>query len=400
MIRQHIRVIFLVFITFVLFGLEGVPAYAVDATPQAQDGGQGSSSGVTNLVAGYGSNRMGQSNQACQDGEGHCNFDLFSQSPSFSSNLFSSLYFNNLFKALAGGEVQDNTTAEGISTLLTATSKNQGDILDESLAIPGPIDSSGDFYSVDIKGKVKSEKAQKDSLNSRLESFSLHALINPLQYAEEKKQSNGELTGVDQKTNALNFIKYVSTQYSPTSVVDFGELNSADLENALKQSDVKQYISKIRQLVTTYSIGINNLTFLYNERVAEPTKNLGVNTPDLPQNLQDEASPLAIDHWMAMRRLTSSSKTDKKSWMAKVENATPATLQREMLYLLAEIRYELYKNRIVNERVLAAASANGIVNAEGNLQLQISSIRRSICNTKPLKGSGACPVSPTVGLGS
>jgi len=408
-ITKQMRVICLLSITLVLFCLGGIFG---EAFAQDQHGGGGGQqpavNGSANLVAGYGLNHW-----QCKDGKDDCtnrNYNLFTQSPSDSSNLLSSLYFNTLFKALAGklGRDQGNTTAAGVSTLLTATLANQGNIFKNSIAIAAPIDSSKNLYALVTKnndqGKLISEKIQPDQLASQLGPVNLYALIKPLQYEQATKKRNGNQLS-KQQTNALNFIKYVSTQYAPMTVVDFSKLGSpAAVETELKKIGVQQYISAVRQMAARYSIGINNLMFLYHERVATVSlKSLGFKQGDIPKallpkdskNKDDKVSPLAIDHWMATRRLISTSATDKKSWRAKIENATPATLQREMVILLAEIRKSLNDNKRVNERILAAVSVNVMEN-NSSAQLQIASLQRAICIPQStLLDSGACPPPPS-----
>lgn len=94
---------------------------------------------------------------------------------------------------------------------------------------------------------------------------------------------------------------------------------------------------------------------------------------------------------MATRRFTSSTDTQgkTKSWYNKIEHAGPATLQRENLMLLAEMRYELYKNRMINERILATLSTTELQNTE-NIRLQLANLKRIFCDQKPFKDTGAC----------
>ena len=79
----------------------------------------------------------------------------------------------------------------------------------------------------------------------------------------------------------------------------------------------------------------------------------------LPQNESVSENPLLTsqalsEFTMATWRLYNPADTDpsKKQWLDKINDASSATLQKEMVTLLAEINYQLYLNRQQEERLL------------------------------------------------
>jgi hypothetical protein len=172
-------------------------------------------------------------------------------------------------------------------------------------------------------------------------------LVRPTQYDE------------GQQTTAKNLLRFITGLASPPTAINFGKLSPKDREVAMQNTKVQQYLATLRTLTAVSSVGISNLYYLYAERV--PIKMDNPNPNDTNQK-QIEKSPLQMEQEMATRRLRDA------SWFAKMEAASPATIQREMLYLLAEIRFELFQNRMVNERLLATQSVIQVQNASATPQ--------------------------------
>ena len=74
--------------------------------------------------------------------------------------------------------------------------------------------------------------------------------------------------------------------------------------------------------------------------------------------LSGHQSQLSIEKDMATRRIKKYF-GETNSWYNKMEAANPVTVNREVAYLLAEMNYQLYLNRQIQERMLATMSAIG-----------------------------------------
>lgn len=171
-----------------------------------------------------------------------------------------------------------------------------------------------------------------------------------------------------QQHNAKEYVKYAAESTTNfASGLDLKALaNQPRLVSQLVNSDsYAEYQYKVRTLLAIRSILINSLNHLIAERT--PMKGLGAaaglaaNTP---------ASPLQVEAFRANRRaenlLTAQQKQLPKdqqpNWYTTVENASPATVQRETLIVLAEIEQQNYQAHLDRERILAAITALGLQN--------------------------------------
>jgi intracellular multiplication protein IcmX len=59
---------------------------------------------------------------------------------------------------------------------------------------------------------------------------------------------------------------------------------------------------------------------------------------------------------MATRRLFNTDPSQPSQWLTQINSSSPATVQKEMVALLAEINFQLYLNRQQEERLLLTNS--------------------------------------------
>ncbi len=116
---------------------------------------------------------------------------------------------------------------------------------------------------------------------------------------------------------------------------------------AKKTGPMKAYLAAIASYAAVQSVGMNTFLNLIAERTQQ--KDLGLYAGVKTMNGQPvlNASPLQVDTYNARRRIT------QPSWYNHVETASSSELQRENIYLLAEMRYEMYQNRMQLERLNA-----------------------------------------------
>lgn len=112
-------------------------------------------------------------------------------------------------------------------------------------------------------------------------------------------------------------------------------------------------------------------TSVLNQFVAERQKiaglgtKAGLKTPDPkdPSKMVDvkDASPLQVAAYIANHRVQS------KSWFNTVQNASPATIQRDTLIVLAEIEHQNFVARMQREKLLALLATMNISNEQAQL---------------------------------
>lgn len=120
----------------------------------------------------------------------------------------------------------------------------------------------------------------------------------------------------------------------------------------------------MRSMLAIRSIAIYTLNQLIAERT--PIKGLAAAaglhqkdkstlTPNEIDELnQHEASPLQVEAYQANHRI------QDPNWYASVANASPATVQRNILIVLAEIEHQNYEAHLDRERLLAAITASNL----------------------------------------
>lgn len=209
-----------------------------------------------------------------------------------------------------------------------------------------------------------------------LSQLNSNSLTAPLLYSTQSNKSSTSspsaqatsgLTAENQAQEAANFIRYVSGAVIPLSLPKQKELmdlyssaysksDSQSPADILAQKEAQGVISKYLAGLRTYaalnSVGLSNLYYIMARR--------------LPQNSTDDnknTTSQALNEFnMATRRFDPTGQADPK-WINKLNEASPATVQKEIAMLLAEINYQMYLDRQMQERLLLTNSALLLINA-------------------------------------
>ena len=167
---------------------------------------------------------------------------------------------------------------------------------------------------------------------------------------------------IDNK-NALILMQFVSGLADSV-----GPVSVQELKNNTGPIDVFQ--QKYGVYVAQQSVGVNTLFSLLDERLVQKGLGSQLGGP------QADMSPLALDQYMATRRLNVN---DPNGWLAQISNATPAQVNKEQLMLMAEMRYEMYLERRALESVQTLLAVQELQNNDSKknelnkLQASISS---------------------------
>ncbi|HAT1849156.1 TPA: type IV secretion protein IcmX [Legionella pneumophila] len=223
--------------------------------------------------------------------------------------------------------------------------------LPPALSQSGPV-----FYSYEYNKPIISQ------LNS-------NSLIAPLLLDTSSSQSgqNSGLTAKSQAQQALNFIRYASAQVTPPSLPKlsaYSELwNQATAKpNSEGYNEVQQkqaaatlsgYFNNLRVYAAQTSVGVSNLYYILSKRLPQ---NMGGN-----QNSSNITSQALNEFNMATRRLFDPTASNipgqpNQQWIKQINDASPATVQKEIAVLLAEINYQMYLDRQIQERILLTNS--------------------------------------------
>ncbi len=200
-----------------------------------------------------------------------------------------------------------------------------------------------------------------------------NSLIAPLLYSTDSpgqgtgsptppgQQSPG-LVAQTQVEEAANFIRYASGQVAPGTLPSLqsyttlyqtayppGKTTLTEAQQKQAQVTLATYLANLRIFAAQSSVGIGNLYYILSKRL--PQK-LGSNSDNSPILSSEAMSEFRMASW----RLFNSDFSQNKQWINQINNASSATVQKEIATLLAEINYQMYLDRQLQERILLTNS--------------------------------------------
>lgn len=204
-------------------------------------------------------------------------------------------------------------------------------------------------FAAEQEGTVKPDAATVANNNNF---FNFDNLIVPTAYTST------------QAVASKRYLQYLTQDFKPlTGGLNLSKLagkSPSDLKRFINSSAYQNYQLMIRSLMANRSIGLST----YNQLIAErtPIANLGTeagitSTPNMA------ASPLQVEEFIATHRANS------KQWYKQMAKASPATVQRETLFVLAEIEKQNYQAHLDRERMLAVLTALDMQSAKTNFLL-------------------------------
>jgi intracellular multiplication protein IcmX len=203
-----------------------------------------------------------------------------------------------------------------------------------------------------------------------------NSLFGPLLYATTSTASTTSsstetdtddgLTAQNQLQEANNFILYAAGLVTPPTLPKLSEFDktyqaattdSTDatsvLNKQLSQEKIGSYFTKLRSYAAQLSVPTGNLYAILAKRMSQSSDG------------SKQTSQALSEFKMATRRLydpstssnNSADNTDESNqWVTLINNASSATVQKEIAILLSEINYQLYVSNQLNERNNATLS--------------------------------------------
>ena len=207
-----------------------------------------------------------------------------------------------------------------------------------------------------------------------------NSLMGPLLYSNEStgqntgsptpSASNPGLQAQTQIEEAANFIRYASGAVVPGTLPSLqaytnlyntafppGKTTLTQAQQVQAQTTLLTYFANLRIYAAQSSVGIGNLYYILSKRL--PQK-LGTNT----DNSTIQSSQALSEFRMASWRLFNPDLSPNKQWINQINNASSATVQKEIATLLAEINYQMYLERQIQERLLLTNSIMLIQNTK------------------------------------
>lgn len=209
------------------------------------------------------------------------------------------------------------------------------------------------------------------SVEPYLSQLNVNSLLGPLLYNTSSNSNNStnasSNSGSNSGCNSSNtiglpnetqaqvaeaFVRYATNSITPPSMPQASEFATA-LSNAQNNGDptLANFLVLMRERAAQISVPVSNLYFMMQRR--------------LPQNNSNNLSQALAEFQQATWRLMnpnaqgssgSNSDSTAQQWTDLINNASPATVQKESALLLAEINYQLYLMRQFQERQLLTES--------------------------------------------
>lgn len=189
------------------------------------------------------------------------------------------------------------------------------------------------------------------------------------------------LTASSALEQALNFIRYASgaalplslpayKEYADTYAVAFEDSKAPPEKKITAQNQILTYLTNLRVYAAQTSVGISNLYYILSKRMKQDAGdgkgaysqalgeyNMATWRLSLPQ-MNTQGAGQGAD---AQQQQKNSS-----NWINQINNASNATVQKEIAVLLAEINYQMYLSRMQQERILLTNSLILLQNAKNN----------------------------------
>ncbi len=226
-----------------------------------------------------------------------------------------------------------------------------------------------DLVSANVIGSIPSTyQYYTYSYNQQfLSQLNGNSLIAPLLYSTQNAsanstssptptQKNAGLPAQNQAQQAANFIRYVSGSVTPIKLPNLKEYdilysqanpgsgsNIPLLQQKQAQATLNNYLTTLRTYAAQTSVGLSNLYFIMSKRL--PQNPSGGNSSNLSSQAVSEFN-------LATWRLFNPDMTANKQWINQIDTASTATVQKEIVSLLAEMSYQMYLDRQIQERIL------------------------------------------------
>ncbi len=191
-------------------------------------------------------------------------------------------------------------------------------------------------------------------------------LLSPLLYSTSSSETQSGsssstatatgLTASNQLQEATNYIRYLSSALiKPFEAAHFSDYNDAyttatdptasitNITNA--QNSIIDYIADLRTYAAKMSISMNNIYGMLSSRM-----------PQAQSDGTTTSSALSMFQ-LATRRLSDPSLTSTNQWINQINQASDATVNKEIATTLADILYMMYVLHQDNERQLLTNSA-------------------------------------------
>lgn len=223
-----------------------------------------------------------------------------------------------------------------------------------------------------------------------------NTLLGPLEYNTESANnssssgtstsSSSGLSSSDQNQaqQAANYVRWATFAASPIplaqspnytslynlAITPFDNSTADATVISIKQAQyaLSNYLASVRAYASQMAIPVHNFYRSLAYRMAQSNNNSSSSTDSNSNQASSTPSSQAFNEYqMATWRLVNPNVPGSKQWIQQINQASPATVQKETAILLAEINYQIYLMRMQEERLLLTESTL-VISSLGNMK--------------------------------
>lgn len=198
------------------------------------------------------------------------------------------------------------------------------------------------------------------SITATLPQLNSNTLLSPLMYtagasapstSSPSPQSNKPTGLPTQNTAQLasDFIRYASGTIVPLTLPTYSNIDTASPQGI---AALAQYMANLRIYAAQVSVGLSNLYYLLSKRMPQTVTGADAGSSGQTSEALNEYNMATWRLFLPPTTTGGSALQPNTQWKQAINQASSATVQKEIAVLLAEINYQLYLTRQQQERML------------------------------------------------
>jgi|GEM_PF-854056 len=222
------------------------------------------------------------------------------------------------------------------------------------------------------------------------------------------------LTAQTQAQQAMNFIRYASSAVNTLPLPSYStyaslynqasnsDNNTSQAAQASAQVKIAVYLTQLRTLAAQNSVAVSNLYYALSRRLPQNNssvagqENSGMSSSNTKTPSSEAMNEFVMASWRLYNPVTGNDGKNQQQWLAKINQGSGASVQKEIAVLLAEINYQLYLTRQQQERLLITQS---MIMLQNSKLIPLSPGMDSGSDAVTATGTGAGAASDTSGVG-
>ena len=181
--------------------------------------------------------------------------------------------------------------------------------------------------------------------------------------------------------NVDNLVMFLTGAAKPLGGLTLSK-NAEERKKQLAGSDVQDYLLQSRTAAAAQSVAFSNLNYMAQERQIVPGLGTQAGMTTLPTD--GNSKPVSDASQIQLEQFLSNRRVGNTSWFTNINTASSIAVQRETLFVLAEMEKQMFEQKILLERMLAEQVAMQVQQAQLNrtkLDYDRQSVQKNLAST-------------------